>query len=111
MTNGTHKSLSKISRRSLLAVTVGAALSGFPRGILPALAQGAVESQLHMMGWADYIGPDNISAWEKANNSKLIYDSYASNDEMYSKLQLSQPVSGFVAKDFTDISFHADNDS
>lgn len=95
MTNGTHKSLSKISRRSLLAVTVGAALSGFPRGILPALAQGAVESQLSMMGWADYIGPDNISAWEKANNSKLIYDSYASNDEMYSKLQLSQGNSGY----------------
>ena len=30
------------------------------------------------MGWADYISPDDVAEWEKANNSKLIYDNYAS---------------------------------
>jgi spermidine/putrescine transport system substrate-binding protein len=58
-------------------------------------ASADVEDQLSMMGWADYISPDNISAWEKANNSRLIYDSYASNDEMYSKLQLAAGNSGY----------------
>src|SRR3546814_15636128 len=47
------------------------------------------------MGWADYISPDNITAWEKDNDSRLIYDSYASNDEMYSKLQLAAGNSGY----------------
>jgi spermidine/putrescine-binding protein len=42
-----------------------------------------------MMGWADYISPDNIAAWESQAGAKLVYDSYASNDEMYSKLQLA----------------------
>jgi spermidine/putrescine transport system substrate-binding protein len=59
------------------------------------LARADVEPQLRMMGWADYIAPDDIAAWEKANNSKLVYDSYASNDEMYSKLQLAQGNSGY----------------
>jgi spermidine/putrescine transport system substrate-binding protein len=48
-----------------------------------------------MMGWADYISPDDITDWEKTNSSKLVYDSYASNDEMYSKLQLAQGNSGY----------------
>ena len=73
--------------------SAGAAALGISGRILPAYAQ--VEDQLSMMGWADYISPDNISAWEKANNSKLIYDNYASNDEMYSKLQLAQGNSGY----------------
>ena len=54
-----------------------------------------MEGQLSMMGWADYISPDNIAAWEQANSSKLVYDNYASNDEMYSKLQLAQGNSGY----------------
>ncbi|WP_439817349.1 ABC transporter substrate-binding protein [Zavarzinia sp. CC-PAN008] len=55
----------------------------------------AVEPQLSMMGWADYIAPDNIKAWEAQTGSKIVYDSYASNDEMYSKLQLSAGNSGY----------------
>jgi spermidine/putrescine transport system substrate-binding protein len=81
------------SRRRLLrgatALAAGAAAMRF------GLARAAVEEQLNMMGWADYISPDNIAAWEAANNSKLVYDSYASNDEMYSKLQLAAGNSGY----------------
>jgi spermidine/putrescine transport system substrate-binding protein len=82
-----------IDRRTLL----GAASSMAFLGMWPRFdsAFAAVESQLSMMGWADYISPDDVADWEKANNSKLIYDSYASNDEMYSKLQLSQGNSGY----------------
>lgn len=46
-------------------------------------ARAQVEAQVSMMGWADYIAPENIEAWETANNSKLVFDNYASNDEMY----------------------------
>ena len=95
MTYGTHRSLFRISRRNFLANAAAASTLGMSTSIRGSLAQGVVESQLSMMGWADYVAPDNISAWEKANSSKLIYDSYASNDEMYSKLQLSQGNSGY----------------
>jgi spermidine/putrescine transport system substrate-binding protein len=70
------------------AITLGLAASG-------RVARAQAEGQLSMMGWADYISPDNIAAWEQANNSKLVYDNYASNDEMYSKLQLAQGNSGY----------------
>ncbi len=54
-----------------------------------------VEGALNMMGWADYISPDNIARWEDRTGSILIYDAYASNDEMYSKLQLAGGNSGY----------------
>ncbi|WP_137392119.1 polyamine ABC transporter substrate-binding protein [Rhodoligotrophos defluvii] len=84
-----------LTRRGLLTGTaagLGLALAG---PLITSRAAAQVEDQLSMMGWADYISPDNISAWESANNSRLIYDSYASNDEMYSKLQLAQGNSGY----------------
>jgi spermidine/putrescine transport system substrate-binding protein len=82
-----------VDRRTLLGVLS----SGVLVGLWPRLdrAFAAVEPQLSMMGWADYISPDDVKDWEKANNSKLIYDNYASNDEMYSKLQLAQGNSGY----------------
>lgn len=82
-----------INRRRFLGVASAATLLGSVGRIGTARAD--VEPQLSMMGWADYISPDNIAAWESANNSKLIYDNYASNDEMYSKLQLAQGNSGY----------------
>lgn len=79
-------------RRTLLGAGAGvAALLAAGR---PIRAQG-VEEQLNMMGWADYINPDNIAAWEEANESFLSYDAYASNDEMYAKLLLSPGSSGY----------------
>lgn len=88
-----HHNRFNITRRGLLTASAGAAAFGLSGRFMPARAD--VEPQLSMMGWADYISPDNISAWEQANNSKLVYDNYASNDEMYSKLQLAQGNSGY----------------
>ena len=82
-----------IDRRMLLGgLSTAALVGGWPRFDA---AFAAVEPQLSMMGWADYISPTDVADWEKANNSKLIYDNYASNDEMYSKLQLAQGNSGY----------------
>lgn len=85
--------LAGLNRRNFLAAASGAALIGATGLFRPARAD--VEPQLSMMGWADYVSPDDITAWQKANNSKLVYDNYASNDEMYSKLQLAQGNSGY----------------
>ena len=86
-----------LSRRAMLrgtgALAAGLAISPLLGGARRAAA--TVEDQLSMMGWADYINPDDIKNWEKEYSSKLIYDSYASNDEMYSKLQLAKGNSGY----------------
>ena len=93
MTSYVRNSRLPIDRRTLVGALSTAALVGvWPRCDT---AFAAVEPQLSMMGWADYISPNDVSDWEKANNSKLIYDNYASNDEMYSKLQLAQGNSGY----------------
>ena len=76
----------------LASAAAGAfALGGVRRGF----AADDVESVLTMMGWAEYVSPNNIAKWEEMTGSTLIYDSYASNDEMYSKLQLAGGNSGY----------------
>ena len=87
----------RVTRRTVLRSSALAASVGvFGRfGVRTACAAAQVEEQLNMMGWADYINPDNIQAWEEMTGSKLVYDSYASNDEMYSKLQLAKGSSGY----------------
>ena len=89
-----HRTIIGMNRRRFLGVASTAAAFGASARFGRAFAEG-VEPQLSMMGWADYISPDDISQWEKDNNSKLVYDNYASNDEMYSKLQLAQGNSGY----------------
>lgn len=42
---------------------------------------------LHIYNWADYIPQDVIREFEKENNCKVIYDTYSSNEEMYSKVK------------------------
>lgn len=81
-------------RRRFLGASAGIAALLYGGRLSTARAQG-VEEQMNMMGWADYISPDNISAWEEANGSFISYDAYASNDEMYTKLLLSPGQSGY----------------
>lgn len=94
MTHHTHRPLTGITRRRFLHSATSVTALGLFAPWNKAHAEG-VEPQLSMMGWADYIGPDDIKEWESQNSSKLVYDSYASNDEMYSKLQLAQGNSGY----------------
>lgn len=85
-----------MTRRGVLRATAGLAAGVSAAGLMTRRSYAAdVEDQLSMMGWADYISPENISIWEEMHDSRLIYDSYASNDEMYSKLQLSAGNSGY----------------
>lgn len=42
---------------------------------------------LHLYCWADYISPDLIRTFEKANNCRVVYDTFDSNEAMFAKLQ------------------------
>lgn len=54
----------------------------------PSAAPVAVEKELFMYNWADYVDPNNIEAFKKAFGvEKFTYDTFASNDELLAKLQ------------------------
>ncbi|MGQ9855897.1 MAG: extracellular solute-binding protein [Fervidobacterium sp.] len=45
------------------------------------------QSTLRIYNWADYIPQEVIEQFEKEYNCKVIYDTYASNEEMFAKLK------------------------
>lgn len=86
------------SRRSVLKM--GAAAVAAPTimgGVgLPGMARAEeIERLLNIMGWSEYISPENIENWEEKTGARFIFDGYSSNDEMLSKLQLSGGQSGY----------------
>lgn len=42
---------------------------------------------LHIYTWSDYIAPDVIEGFEKANGCKIVVDTFDSNENMYAKLK------------------------
>jgi spermidine/putrescine transport system substrate-binding protein len=53
-----------------------------------AVADTEVESELFMFNWGDYVDPDNMTAFQtQFKVDKFTYDTYASNEEMMTKLQ------------------------
>jgi spermidine/putrescine-binding protein len=104
----------KVHRRGFLAGTGMAGLSAFiaacspsgssspsaPASVAPASVapSGAaspsasavvdVEEALYMFNWADYVDPDNIEAFKaKFKVTDFTYDTYASNEELLTRLQ------------------------
>src|SRR5215213_11430725 len=54
----------------------------------PSAAAVEVEKELFMYNWGDYVDPDNMKAFqEQFGVEKFTYDTYASNEEMMTKLQ------------------------
>ncbi|MEN3042849.1 MAG: extracellular solute-binding protein [Fervidobacterium sp.] len=45
------------------------------------------KNTLHIYNWADYIPQEVIKEFEREYNCKVIYDTYSSNEEMYSKIK------------------------
>lgn len=101
--NATSWITQSVSRRRVLKLGAGTsaaalmtALSGFPELANAAESSaagcqaGKIEPVLNMLGWADYISPKNIKAWEKMTGSKLDFDTFQSNDAMFSVLSLSR---------------------
>ena len=52
--------------------------------------EGFEGQQLNVFNWSTYIAETTIPQFEEACGVTVQYDNYASNDEMYSKLQLAQ---------------------
>lgn len=42
---------------------------------------------LHVYTWADYVSPDVIAKFEKANDCQVVIDTFDSNETMYAKLK------------------------
>ncbi|MDZ4289393.1 MAG: spermidine/putrescine ABC transporter substrate-binding protein [Prosthecobacter sp.] len=42
---------------------------------------------LHVYTWADYVSPDVITKFERANDCKVVIDTFDSNETMYAKLK------------------------
>jgi len=42
---------------------------------------------LHVYNWADYVSPDVVKAFEKANDCKVVIDTFDSNESMYARLK------------------------
>ena len=82
------------SRRGVLVAGAGGVFS-LTLGLGRSVPAQQVQGPLNMLGWAEYVSPANIEAWEEMTGTRLIYDAYSSNDEMLSKLQLAGGASGY----------------
>ena len=43
--------------------------------------------ELHIYTWADYISPEVVAAFEKANDCRVVIDTFDTNEAMYAKLK------------------------
>jgi spermidine/putrescine transport system substrate-binding protein len=98
----------KVNRRSFLAAsgllggsaalaacTTGGETSAAPSAAAPSAAPpasaapsaAAIESELFIYNWSDYIAPENITAFEAMHNTTITYDTFANNEELLAKLQ------------------------
>jgi spermidine/putrescine transport system substrate-binding protein len=83
------------------APSAGAGSTPVPSFAVPA----DIESELFMYNWGDYVDPDNIALFQQVYGvDKFTYDTFASNDELLTKLQggavgqwdISAPTAEFV---------------
>lgn len=73
--------LNPLDRRQFLGGMLGAfLLTGCGRS-------GGAGHSLNILSWADYLHPDTIPEFEKRYSVKVIYDTFASNEALLSKLQ------------------------
>ncbi len=55
--------------------------------VVPAPAT-ALEGELHIYNWSDYIAEDTVAGFEKKTGVKVTYNTYESNEELLAKLQI-----------------------
>ena len=56
------------------------------------------EAVLHLYNWTYYTPDSVIKAFEKKYNVKVVYDDFASNEDMFAKLMAGQHGSTFLDK-------------
>lgn len=50
-------------------------------------AHGASAPTLHYLTWSDYVSPELIGEFERAHGTKVVVDTFSSNEELLAKLQ------------------------
>ena len=53
----------------------------------PTAGSAALEKDLFIYNWADYVSQDNIDAFGKANDVKVTLDFYQSNEDLLAKIE------------------------
>lgn len=53
----------------------------------PTTAGAALEKDLFLYNWAEYVNPENVDAFSKANNVKVTLDFYQSNEDALAKIE------------------------
>lgn len=71
-----------LTRRELIVSGLSLLLSGCTTG-----GEESNERQLNILCWADYLHPDTIPEFERRFGLKVVYDTFASNEALLSKLQ------------------------
>ena len=74
--------MTRLTRRSALAALGGAAAIGMPF-VRRARAEDAV---LNVYNWADYIGETTLDDFQAETGIGVVYDLYASTEEMQAKM-------------------------
>jgi spermidine/putrescine transport system substrate-binding protein len=57
----------------------------------PSPAENSSEKVLNVYNWSTYIAPEALAQFQKANNVKIKYDTYDSNENLYAKLKPGNP--------------------
>jgi spermidine/putrescine transport system substrate-binding protein len=79
-----------LSRRQLLAIMAGVTCgTAFEQACSLTKADGSDKRTLIIFGWADYLHPDTIPEFERRFGLKVFLDTFASNEAMLAKLQIS----------------------
>jgi spermidine/putrescine transport system substrate-binding protein len=77
-----------VSRRSL----VGGSISALAVSALSSCGDPGEASRLSFLNWQDYIGDDTLSGFTAKTGVEVVYQTYASNDALYTLLQQSMKV-------------------
>jgi spermidine/putrescine transport system substrate-binding protein len=93
-----------VGTRKMLAALCAVLLSTFMFG-LPVWSSGAKQERLYIYNWTYYTPDSVIRKFEKEFNVRIVYDEFASNEDMYAKIKAGG--SGydivFPSQDFTSI--------
>jgi spermidine/putrescine-binding protein len=73
-------------RLKWLTVGIAAAVVAMG-GTQPTTAQPELAEELNVYNWADYIDADLITEYEETYGVRINYDNYASNEEMFTRVQ------------------------
>ncbi len=70
---------------------------------------GSRKPTLHLYTWSDYIDPELVTAFEKANNCRVMIDTFDSNETMYAKMQAGSSGYDIIFPSSYQISLMAQN--